>query len=467
MHVGCSAPRPAAQSRRPDPPQTRGPVDAWTYALVVDEDLRRIQVRMCFPEAVPEAIQPGGDAALAHVDSMSVAGRPVRPAGRVRLGRLPPGSCVDYGVDLTRAEGRAGWSARRLTPGGVRIARTAACLWEPTTHTARPRVTAEVRVTGGVSVSVPWTEIAPGRYVLPPSTFRTHGRAVLGRFEIRRQRVAGALIEAAVVGDASGVDRGDAIDGILRDAALGVATVFGGRFPRPKGQFIVLPQPGAGVGFGEAERGGGGAVLLMVGERARYARIKSDWTAIHETFHIAMPQTLRGNAWLSEGVASYYQYLLLARVGRLDPRAAWSELNAGFARGRSDHTGRTLREDSRGLGRHGAYWRVYWGGAAWAFRADVALRRRGRSLDALVRHWRGCCPDETSWWNAEPLLKRGDAWLGEDLLVPLAEAALDATEPPDLADLYLALGLHPDDGGVALRDAPESALRDAITSPTQ
>lgn len=307
----------------------------------------------------------------------------------------------------------------------------------------------------------PWARVGD-RYVVPPSTFRTVGRVVFGdRVVVRRHEVAGAELE--VLMPALRATRAPAW--VLQDAMCAVATLYGGRFPRPKVQAIVLPQEGDDVGFGQAERGGGGAVTLYVGDHARYEGIKSDWTAVHEVMHLALPQTVRGNAWFNEGIASYYQYLLLARVGLLTPERAWQALHAGFGRGRSDHTGRTLDADSVGLGRFSAYWRVYWAGAAFAFRADVELRRRGKSLDEVVRFWRGCCPDETSWWDARPLLWRADEWLGEALLVPLGDAAMAASRFPGLDDLYAALGLDVSTGTLRFDDAaPDAALRRAITA---
>ncbi len=440
--AACSA--PPTQIPRADGP-------TWTYALSTDAGLRTLRVRLCFPELRPLAIEPGAQGAHLLVTRMWVGGREVRPAPRIPVDGA---ECVEYTVDLTTA----------ARGDHVRVARPERWLWEPARIPPGATAHATAALPPGVRLSVPWAESAPGRYTLPPSSFRFHGRAVLGRFALRPQRVAGATIEAAVLGPSKSV-RDAAIDGLLRDAARGVATVFDGRFPRPKAQVIVLPQAGASVGYAEAERGGGGAVLLMVGEGARYGGVAHDWTAVHEMLHLAMPQLWRGNAWLSEGVATYYQHLLLGRLGLLDPQTAWSKLYDGFRRGRGSLTGRTLEADSERLGRHAAYWRVYWAGAAWAYRADVALRRRGRSLDELLRFWRRCCPDESDGWNARPLLRRADDWLGEALLLPMAESALAATRFPDTRDLDRALGIEivPGDSRVRLAArAPEVDIRRAI-----
>jgi hypothetical protein len=450
--VACGSTSPVSSV-----PGISEPAATWSYRIEVTDAVRTAAVEMCFPAGSPVTIRPGSDDALAYVTEFQVAGRPVRPASRIHL---PSGGCARYVVDLAAAARSSGWRMRALTPSPVRVVRPAALLWEPTRSVEAPRVSA----TSANRFSCPWAA-TDGRMTLPPSTFRTSGRLVFGAIELRSQQVAGATLEAALLGD-SLPGRSLAVDSLLADAMRGVATVFGGVFPRSKLQALVLPQPGGSIGFGEAERGGGGAVMVMVGERARYSAVKTDWTAVHEVFHVVMPQTIRGNAWFSEGVASYYQYLLLARVGLLDPVTAWSSLHAGFGRGRSDDTGRTLDEDSEGLGRYSAYWRVYWTGAAWAFRADVELRRRGRSLDEVVAFWRKCCPDETSWWNARPLLRQADTWLGEPLLDDLADAALPRRDFPELADLYAALGIVVVDGKtVRLNDeAPEAKIRRAITA---
>ncbi len=330
----------------------------------------------------------------------------------------------------------------------------------------RPRTTGaasgilRLHLPPGVQASVPWRPIGPGLYEVPSSTFHAEGRAVFGRFEQRLLEVSGASFDVVSLGRAPA----EAADGLLRDAALGVATLFGGRFPRDRVQALVFSRPGRRVGFGMASRGGGPAVVVTLGEEAAYEEVRADWTVMHEIAHLAMPRLAPGHAWLGEGLATYYQWVLLGRIGRVGPERAWSKLHDGFRRGARTGTDRPLEAESRDMGQTHAYWRVYWAGAAWALRADVELRRRGRSLDEVVRHWRACCPDERTRWHALPVLHRADEWLGEPLLVPLAKRQLGARGFPDLLDLYRALGLEVvDERSVRLRDdAPEADLRRRI-----
>ena len=113
-------------------------------------------------------------------------------------------------------------------------------------------------------------------------------------------------------------------------------------------------------------RGGGVAAEFYVDRTRSLDELRRDWTATHELSHMLLPYINRGDAWLSEGFASYYQNVLRARAGMLAPEQAWNKLYRGFQRGRDGTRGRTLAEASRSMGRDRAFMRVYWSGAAIA-----------------------------------------------------------------------------------------------------
>jgi hypothetical protein len=105
-------------------------------------------------------------------------------------------------------------------------------------------------------------------------------------------------------------------------------------------------------------RGGGLAAEFFVDETAPLQALQADWTASHELSHILLPYVSRSDRWLSEGLASYYQYILLARNGVIDERTAWQGMFDGFGRGRSGTRGGTLAEVTRQGWEHTM--RVYW-----------------------------------------------------------------------------------------------------------
>ena len=152
--------------------------------------------------------------------------------------------------------------------------------------------------------------------------------------------------------------------------------------------------------FGMVRRGGGASVLLIPSMRATSAGLGSDWVAVHELSHLWLPRMVAEDRWLSEGIATYLQEVLRARCGRQSSERAWSRLRDGFERGRRSGTGRRLVAESSAMNRTGAYFRVYWAGAAFALETDVRLRQESAGEMSLLR-----AIDRAygSWPEARPL----------------------------------------------------------------
>ncbi|MFO0627032.1 MAG: hypothetical protein U0325_15590 [Polyangiales bacterium] len=173
------------------------------------------------------------------------------------------------------------------------------------------------------------------------------------------------------------------------------------------------------------------------GRDADDAALVGEWIAVHEMVHLVLPVTwatrTRGSAKASRRTTRR----CCARAGLIDDGAAWENLRRGFDAGARASGGRTLDEVARG---GGSYTRLYWSGAALALRMDVALRRRGRSLDAVVQGWRRCCADDARTWSAMDLLALADATLDAPVLVPEARAALASRSLPDVSEVFAAQG---------------------------
>ena len=210
--------------------------------------------------------------------------------------------------------------------------------------------------------------------------------------------------------------------------------------------------------FGIAGRGMQPSITLLMSPHASEAALLSDWTAVHELAHFLVADLDDDDAWLSEGLATYYEEVLRAREGVLGETEAWSAIERGLARGREACTGMTLREASRSMQETRAYACVYWSGAAVVLLADVAYRRAGSSLDvAVARAW----PHHAEHTTATQLI----TWLdgaSDGIFGTVASTALDATTFPDLSEAYAWLGVEVA-GEVTLRaDAPGAAARMAL-----
>ena len=138
------------------------------------------------------------------------------------------------------------------------------------------------------------------------------------------------------------------------------------------------------VPWGEVKRGGGDAVHLYVDGTRGAAELNANWVLSHELSHLLHPYISGADAWLPEGIASYYQNIVRARRALLNVQSAWNKLDAGFRRGQAQFAeGRTLADNTRAMMREYQYMRVYWSGAAIALIGDVELPapfRRGHVL---------------------------------------------------------------------------------------
>ncbi|HEY8377324.1 MAG TPA: hypothetical protein VIK91_12600, partial [Nannocystis sp.] len=341
-----------------------------------------------------------------------------------------------------------------------------------------------------VAASVPWEPRGVGRYRLPITALTWASQVVFGALEKQTVTAAGATFDVTILdgprklGEA-GVERW------LETAADTVAGLYG-RFPTERMQVVVLPFPGGGgpVYFGVALRGGGPSVRLLVSSEAPDYAFPGEWVAIHEFLHHGMPFVEKTEAWLSEGLVTYYTEVLRTRRGFRSEQAGWQALHDGFARGRRDGCGQALADASRDMHETHSYQRVYWSGAALALLADVALRTgseparagddggggaapepgagpsgsgQARSLDAAMRHLLDCCAKRPRIWSAAEVLAELDRWAGRRLFSELAGLWLGRADFPEVAPVYRKLGLDVIDGVVTIRQsAPAADVRRAI-----
>ena len=258
----------------------------------------------------------------------------------------------------------------------------------------------------------------------------------------------------------------------IRTSARAVATVSG-RFPEPEVAVSLEARESDGpVGFGRVRRGSPPRVHFYVRGDATLEELEADWHGYHEFAHLLLPFPGNADRWFSEGLASYFQYLLMARAGVIEPDEAWRKLAAGFWRGLDDPAGRgrSLRELGPDMRSERAFRRVYWTGAAYFLRVDLGLRiesRNRHSLDSAIAAFHECCMDARGSWSALALIRE----LGR-LSVPRIweaeyERMIDATAAPEFETAFGKLGIRmSSDGRVEFRaDAEQAGLRARIAGP--
>ncbi len=255
----------------------------------------------------------------------------------------------------------------------------------------------------------------------------------------------------------------------LTRAAEAVVTLYGS-FPVDEAQVVVVPgaRGDEPVPWAFVLRGGRPSLHFFINQREPLAAFLVDWTAVHEMAHLLLPYVRSEDAWLSEGVASYYQNVLRARAGMLPVAEAWQRMHGGFRRGMRSMPGISLADATERMHRDGAYMRVYWHGAALTLIADQRVRERtqGRhSLDTLLRDLRGCCLEGKEAWPATRLFAKLDELSGTTVFSELYEQHIASTRFPDLVDTYRRLGIGLNASGESIEllpQAPRIADRDAI-----
>jgi len=450
------------------------PVAGWDYVVTFTPDLARADVTLCFRRFLPKRLVPGRGANLAAFDFSSA---PDGAPGGARLTRqgdarsllpvgLLPGGCVRWSVDLARLR-------RVRHVGRDLLFPPALLLLEPALWRASMRVTLRFVLPAGFRAAVPWPRTkAGGAYLLDRSALHLEALVAVGRMSVDRLDVAGTRIDIALL-DAPHRATRKGIHAWLDAAFRADADLFGGRFPTSHVTVLVqaVPAHRGPVLFGSAMRGGGAHVHLLLASGARDEDLPGEWVAVHELLHLGMPWTYDTEAWMQEGFVSYYQEVLRARAGLQSEREAWQNLLDGFARGRRSGGERILAEESRVMGEHHTYHRVYWGGAAIAFLIDVELRRRFPrrwNLDVFMRQWHAS-HGATRGGPARglDLLRAADRRLGASVCEPIARAQLARKAFPDVALVQTALGIIVRDGRVTLDDtAPLASYRRAIMRQT-
>jgi hypothetical protein len=247
-----------------------------------------------------------------------------------------------------------------------------------------------------------------------------------------------------------------------------------GRFPNPKARIIVIPTTenswgsDSAVIFGRVTRKRGETVELFVNPDRPIEEFYADWTATHEFSHLMLPLLSQRYRWISEGFASYYQNVLMARAGHYTQEVAWRRLHDGLERGRESRPDLSLNEAAASGIRY-ARMKVYWSGAAIALLADIELRKRSggtESLDTVLGQLQACCLPARTQWSGKKLFRKLDSFLESPVFMPLYREYANAAGFPDITPVLVDLGIDVTGSDVTLRDdRPLTRIRTEISAP--
>jgi len=249
--------------------------------------------------------------------------------------------------------------------------------------------------------------------------------------------IPGATIDLEFRGEVE-LDNAAKLERWVRETAGQVVLVYG-RFPVPAPRVVVVPSESNSWGgdspvpFGRVTRSGGETVELYVNVKRPLADLSADWTATHEFSHLLLPRISWRHKWISEGFASYYQNVLMARAGNYTTDQAIKKLTQGFDRGRGSRPELSMNDAAR-EGVRGARYKIYWSGAAIALLADVQLRERTgstESLDTVLDRFQTCCLPSRRRWSGTELFTKFDSLIDEPVFMPLYRQYADTAGFPD------------------------------------
>lgn len=357
------------------PLPTERPRETAHYTVTIFDNFGGARVRVCLEPATMLELVPIDDSAAGQLRGAWSDGTALDTTnGRIRLQQASGRPCVDY-------ETRFGRSWFRARGSSAVVLSQTQWLWRPDPFPRELDATVRFILPADGQVSLPWPQ-SHALYFPDASAFFTDTYGVFGSFDRQAFSVGGTSVVVARLGDQPSDDE---VRRWLGRAVRTVASVDD-RFPRDRLHFVLVPvdSPAEQVAFGMLRRGGGSSILLLPSLDATVSQLEADWVAIHELSHLWLPRLYSEDRWLSEGIATYLQEVLRARCGLQSADRAWTRLREGFARGRRSGTGRALASESQNMNRTGAYHRVYWAGAAFAFEADVRLRQSSRGEMTLL-----------------------------------------------------------------------------------
>ena len=446
------------------------------YDVSIDDLFSRLTVTAC-PAGSPPVLVARSKAA----DRFLIEARD-RDSGAsvgVKQGRMTLSKdteCIKYAVDVGAA---AQSNERYQYVGDENIAVSPSLwLWRPVRQNG---FSTQVRfnLNDGVKVSVPWTltdASDPARpiYTIPNSPESDDAVAIFGHFDHCSVEVKGAQVRAAVV---RGKFPGRTSDLLawIQSAANNVALTYG-RFPNPSAQVIVIPvakrqgDDGQPVPFGHVIRNGGEAVQYFVNQARPLEPFLADWTATHEFSHLMIPYISSDEKWISEGLASYYQNVLMARTGAYREEKAWRKIAEGFQRGEKSVPHLSL-ENAMPVGGWEGIMKTYWGGAALFLFADVELRAKTAnesSLDTVLERLQRCCLPSQRVWDGRAFFNQLDALSPFPVFERLYDEHRGSRTFPAYAATFKKLGLSMNSGRIRTTDDADLVdVRRAIMRPRE
>jgi hypothetical protein len=282
-----------------------------------------------------------------------------------------------------------------------------------------------------------------------------------GDFHVKSSSVGGAQLDVVLL--PQGLPLGDDVIAKWIEADASAIAKDLGRLPLERLMVVTMANDLAGPTRGVTLGGGGASLVVRVSKNADASKLLADdWVATHEMLHASMPMLPRQQVWLSEGIASYLEPFIRARVGMIPPEKVWRDLVEGMPQGLPE-------KGDEGLDVTHTWGRTYWGGALFCLLADIAIRDQThgeRSFDDVMRGANAAGGNVLQFWSVAHFVEVGDAATKTTVLHDLYTKMSHTPAPVDLAALWKKLGVEVGSDAVRFDDgAPMGKLRRSMTDP--
>ncbi len=444
----------------------------FKYHISTDKALTQVTVKLCVGDRAIYGLRSTSRHSQKLLTWLSKEFQMHFASGnRIKFKQALKNQCIKYKIDLVAAEKMLARSL--ITRFGTDLLLSPSFwLFLPNNTSEKDQVRATLSLPKGMSFSTPWQKIAGDndnrihyRIKITPDNWSS--LLAFGYFKIIKIKADNTNLRVALINEL----RFKTVNKIklwLQAAVKAVTSAYG-QFPVHNPQILVIPSSSSGqaVRFGQASQGGGHGIQFYVNPNRPIEEFLDDWIAAHELSHLFLPELDHEGTWFSEGVATYYQNILRARVGQLSKQQAWQEIYDGFLRGMQGMSSKNLRQATLNMYRDHSYMRIYWSGTAITLMADIELRikTRGRlNLDKLLKKFNNCCSSQMTEWSLTDLFRKFDELANVPVFMPLYRRYAQSKKFPATTGLLTKLGVEVVKGKVTLKNAAAlSEIRRRIT----
>jgi len=427
------------------------------YQIFVNKELTQLDVKICSDEKLANQYALGRSRASKNIKDLKLKNATninhdlKLYRGRLYLSDTSVGDCISYKINLTK----------------FLVDNNKTVLIDNRDWLLYPKTRQQVTVkfdfeNPNHQISTPWPKADDKNldYILPRYPKNQSSKTVIGKIHLELVTIKNAILEIALIGTQNTLRLNEYIKWI-KDTA-DVLDTHTGLFPQRPVQ-IILAATGSErepVPWAEVQRGGGVSVHFYVDEFRDINTFYQDWTAIHELSHLYLPNLKTEDLWLSEGLATYYQVVLRSKAKITTSSEGWEKLLSGFNRGKRANNGLNLRQTN-------ATQHYYWGGTAYFFMADVALRTQtNQTLFSVMNQFVNCCVNELEQWSAERFTTKLDSLSQTTIFRELLEQEALARSFPNVDPILAKLGVTQSFwGSIRINDEQGHEIRDQIMAP--